>query len=50
VGPTNLTFECGSDGGGVLIRVRLDDDVGVGGLSVDVGGDAAIEKACKMDI
>jgi hypothetical protein len=50
VGPTNLTFEGGGDGAGVLVGVLLDDDAGVGGFSVDVGGDAAIGKACEMDI
>jgi hypothetical protein len=39
VGPTNLTFEGGGDGAGVLVGVWLDDEVGVGGFPVDVGGD-----------
>jgi hypothetical protein len=39
---TNLTLEGGGDGAGMLVRVWLDDDVGVRGFSVDVGGDAAI--------
>jgi hypothetical protein len=46
VSPTDLAFENKSDGVGVLVGLRLDDGVGVGGFPLDVGGDAAIREAC----
>jgi hypothetical protein len=50
VSTADLTFESGSDGAGMLAGVRFDDCVGVGRLPVNVGGNVAIWKLCKVDV
>jgi hypothetical protein len=45
-----FTFECGDTDGGFLAGSGTGDDVGVGRLSIDAGGDFAIGEACEVDI